>query len=93
MLNWIKYIWYDYVKFKLKKDSMLFLDDATSHNTPEVRKKISELGSEVIKIPSGCTCRLQPVDVVINKPLKDAIKKKYVEYCLNNELNAKVSRN
>ena len=35
-------------------------------------------------IPADLTRYLQSLDVVVNKPFKEAIKKLYVEYCLKN---------
>ena len=31
-------------------------------------------------IPSGCTCHLQSLDLVINKPFNDAIRKEILKY-------------
>ena len=45
-------------------------------------------------IPPGLTRYLQPLDVVVNKPFKEGIKKLYVEYCLESGTECiKVSRN
>ena len=44
-------------------------------------------------IPGGLTRFLQPLDVVINKPFKDALRKKYIEYCsLTNDITTKITR-
>ena len=44
-------------------------------------------------IPAGLTRFIQPLDVVINKPFKDALRKKYIEYCsISNNINAKISK-
>ena len=34
-------------------------------------------------IPTGLTRFIQPLDVSINKPFKDALKKEYINYCIN----------
>ena len=45
-------------------------------------------------IPPGLTRYLQPLDVVVNKPFKEGIKKLYDEYCLESGAECiKVSRN
>lgn len=43
---------------------------------------------------AGLTRYLQPLDVILNKLFKEAFKKFYVEYCLENGLeNTPESRN
>ena len=44
--------------------------------------KIFLLGQRIDQamIPSGCTCHLQSLDLVINKPFKDAIRKEILKY-------------
>jgi DDE superfamily endonuclease len=51
-----------------------------------VVSKIQELGVEVNHIPGGCTGLTQPVDVGINKPLKNRIRHKWEEYMLTEGL-------
>jgi hypothetical protein len=39
-----------------------------------VVSRIQELGIEVVPIPGGCTCVVQPVDVGFNTPFKSAYR-------------------
>ena len=72
--------------------SLLILDKASMHKIPSVIKNIDQYDTEIKFIPSGMTRILQPLDVVINKPFKDLLRKKYVEYSISiNCDNAKVS--
>ena len=44
-------------------------------------------------IPAGLTRFIQPLDVSINKPFKDALTKEYINYCINmNEEKLKITR-
>lgn len=59
---------------------ILFLDSYRCHMMKSVVNKIEKLGVEVEHIPGGCTGLVQPVDVGINKPLKNRIKELWDEW-------------
>ena len=64
----------------------------TSHITKEIVKDFTFGNREISFIPGGLTSFFQPLDVVVNKPFKSAIKEKYVIYCIDNGVdNLKVS--
>ena len=52
----------------------LFLDQFKCHLQEEVVTEIQNCGVEVEYIPGGCTGLCQPVDVGINKPLKNRVR-------------------
>ena len=56
---------------------IIFLDSYRCHMMGSVVRTIEELGCEVMHIPGGCTCVLQPVDVGFNKPLKAGYRKPF----------------
>ena len=95
--KWLKQIWFKYLESPhFLSDGMgyLILDKATSHFTENIIAKYTNDYKFMTFIPSGLTRYLQPLDVVVNKPFKEAIKKLYVEYCLEVGIeNTKVSRN
>ena len=70
---------------------MLVLDEASVHKIPEIKKSLELSETKVMMIPGGLTRYLQPLDVSINKPFKDGIRKKYNEYWLE-KWDIKVSR-
>ena len=70
---------------------MLVMDDASMHKTPEIKRSVELSETKVMMIPRGLTRYLQPLDVSINKPFKEEIRRKYNEYCIENT-NLKVSR-
>ena len=80
MKKWINAIWRKYYHFKVKKKNMVVLNKASIHKIPEIKKSL-ELGkTKVMMIPEELTQYLQPLDVSINKPFKDGVRKKSNEY-------------
>lgn len=47
---------------------------------------IQELGVEVRHIPGGCTSLAQPIDVGVNKPLKNHVRRSWENYMITNGL-------
>ena len=95
MIDWINQVWKNYIfSLGFQFNSLLILDYASSHLKEEVQLSLINLDVECAFIPKGLTSILQPLDVSINKPMKDALKKKYTEYCIesNHNINNKVSR-
>ena len=70
---------------------MLVMGDASMHKIPEIKRSVELSETKVMMIPGGLTRYLQPLDVSINKPFKEEIRRKYNEYCIENT-NLKVSR-
>lgn len=62
----------------------LLLDSYKCHLMSSVVTAIQELGIEVEHIPGGLTGLVQPVDVGINKPFKNRIRRMWEEYMLEN---------
>lgn len=44
-------------------------------------------------IASRTTSKLQPLDVAVNKPLKDFVKRRYEDFKLNQFFNSNISQN
>ena len=60
----------------------LLLDSYKCHLMSSVVHAIQDLGIEVEHISGGCTGLVQPLDVGVNKPLKNRIRRKWEEYML-----------
>ena len=66
-------------QFVLKRDMMLVVEDALIHKFDTIKDKIKECKTSIGMIPGGLTKYLQDLDVIINKPLKDELKKRYTK--------------
>lgn len=58
----------------------LIWDAASSHFSDQVKEKATELKITMAGIPPGCTSLIQICDLIANKPIKQAFKKKYVSW-------------
>ena len=62
---------------------MLVMDDSSMHKIDIVKYKIKECKTKISMIIGGLTRYLQPLDLSINKPFKDELKKRYTKYCID----------
>ena len=67
MLQWIDLVWEPATE---GKRALLVLDSFSAHVTNAVKKRLKEINTVPLVIPGGCTSKLQPLDVCINKPFK-----------------------
>ena len=66
-----------------KKKLVLILDDASFHQNEVLKNKCEKEGIELLIIPGGTTSILQPLGVVVNKPLKDRLRNFYVPWLIS----------
>ncbi len=72
-------------KLGLPDTPALFISDAfAAHKVPEVRLILITNNIIPVYIPPGTTSKLQPLDVSINKPLKQILRALWVEYMAEN---------
>lgn len=64
---------------------ILVADVHRAQQTDEVRQLLQRKKTLLINIPPGCTSRVQPLDVSVNKPFKDAVRTQF-EKQLNGNL-------
>lgn len=75
--------------------SLLVLDAYRAQTTPGIKFELEMNHTNLVVIPAGLTYRLQPLDVVINRPFKYKIKNKWTEWMLHqapNEIGCKPGR-
>ena len=61
---------------------MLILDSATMHISFDIIRYLVSLKINYVFIPKGLTSILQPLDVSVNRPFKDALR-----HCYKNALS------
>jgi DDE superfamily endonuclease len=82
MLQWVEKVWRPSVaQFYC---SHLLLDCCTSHLKTVVKAAFNDCNMEVDFIPKGYTCKVQPMDVGINKPVKNYTNHQFEEWLIAN---------
>ena len=77
MLRWFKSIILPYTK---GRRSLLVIDSFSAHENASFLELANANSVDVAIIPGGCTSKVQPLDVSINKPFTVAVKEKWVKY-------------
>jgi DDE superfamily endonuclease len=76
MLCWVDKVLAPYIATKPEHViPIVVLDSHSAHKTKKVRARLTELGCQVHYIAGGCTDLTQPINLVMNKPLKDRLRK------------------
>ncbi len=52
---------------------MLVFDSFSAHIAPAVKQKFKSINTVPVVIPGGCTSKVQPLDVSLNKPFKSHV--------------------
>ena len=66
---------------------MLVLDSFSAHVTPAVKQKLKSINAVPLVIPGGCTSKIQPLDVSLNKPFKSYVRKYWSNFVLEQPVN------
>ena len=84
--KWHRKIWYAYLCNgnlinEEEHQRFLILDKSSSHMTKNVIRELYGINREIAFVPTGLTRFFQPLDVSINKQIKQALREKYVKFC------------
>ena len=69
-----------------KKKSMLVWDMFRGHLTEKVKQSAIKMNTTLAVIPGGLTSMLQPLDVCLNKPFKDRLRKMWIEWMASGDV-------
>ena len=85
---WLNNIWFNNGILNHNiKNTLLILDRATTHFSSDLNERFKKYESHFVLIPPGLTRYLQPLDVAVNKPFKDAMKNSDCKFRLKTNNN------
>ena len=79
-LKWIKEVWGLRPGHLRNPKSLLVWDHFAAHLTDGVKQKVRQYNTNVAVIPGGLTGVLQPLDVSLNKPFKDGLRRRWKDW-------------
>ncbi|GFV28193.1 DDE-1 domain-containing protein [Trichonephila clavipes] len=82
---WIKNIWQRRPGALRNPQSLLVWDMFRFHLTDNTKKLLTECNTDIAVIPGGLTSLVQPLDVCINKPFKQNLKRQWNIWMLEGE--------
>ena len=80
--DWLRTVW-GRRPGALTKKSLLVLNTLWCHKTDMVKKELCQMKSSLAVIPGEMTIMLQPLDVLINKPMKTFLRKSWNDWYSN----------
>lgn len=80
------------VKLAESHPALVLFDCFKGQTTEDVQQMLLENNIRSVQILANCTDKLQPMDVSINKPMKNEIKKRFQEWYVS-EVQRQLSDN
>ena len=80
MKVWIEKAWRRRLGGLGRRKSLLVYDAFEAHVTDTVKAAFKRENTDLAVIPGGLTSILQPLDVSLNKPFKDGVRKRWMEW-------------
>lgn len=78
MKVWIEKAWHRRLGGLGRRKSLLVYDAFEAHVTDTVKAAFKRENTDLAVIPGGLTSILQPLDVSLNKPFKDGVRKRWM---------------
>ena len=79
MLEWIDLVWEPATE---GRRALIVHDSFSAHLTVAIKQRLKEINTVPVVIPGGCTSKVQPLDVSINKPFKSYVRRYWSDYIL-----------
>ena len=70
----------DELKLNSSQRALCIIDGFRAHCTSDVVNLLDRHGIDVVYVPANCTGELQPLDLSVNKSVKDIIKQCFQEW-------------
>ncbi|KAH8020518.1 hypothetical protein HPB51_002467 [Rhipicephalus microplus] len=86
VLDRMKSVWCRWPGALLGLSSMLLLDAFWRHLVDSMKRLLCDSRTELFVIPGGMASKLQLLDICLDKPLKDPIKRLYMKWMRSGEL-------
>ena len=87
MLEQIEKIWKIYLEENSEGfASLLFMEHVSMHVKDTIIEEIEKYDAIISFIPKSLNFSLQKLDVMLNRLLKDELRKKYVSFCTNKKM-------
>lgn len=84
MIRYIEEILLPYIEGKRDSlgdlPSLVIIDNFKGQTTPAINQLLEKNNVHVVYIPPNCTDKLQPMDVAVNKPAKDYLKRRFEDW-------------
>ena len=79
------------LKYTKKKHCLLVFDSFKAHFVDDVLQALKRANASNVVLPGGCTSKAQPVDVSLNRPIKDTVRGLWEEFMASNMAQGPVS--
>uniref|UniRef100_A0A8C4QJK3 HTH CENPB-type domain-containing protein n=1 Tax=Eptatretus burgeri TaxID=7764 RepID=A0A8C4QJK3_EPTBU len=84
--DWVHMVWSSRRDGSLSRQrSMLVLDAFRCSKTDDIKALLHRTNTDLVIIPGGMTSLLQPLDVSINKPFKDGLRRCWSDWIISGE--------